>query len=70
MPKSKLTGRSRAVEILESLRNDWNLSDHEMLDYIICNWTSGDQAENIMLDICEEFDVIPHEETEDEEDES
>lgn len=67
---TKLTGRSRAIEILESLRNDWNLSDHEMLDYIICNWTSGDQAENIMLDICEEFDVIPHEETEDEEDES
>ena len=56
------SGRSRAIEILESLRNDWNISDTEMLDYIICNWMSGDQAEEVMVDMCEEFDVIPFEE--------
>jgi len=56
------SGRSRAIEILESLRNDWNISDTEMLDYIICNRMSGDQAEEVMVDMCEEFDVIPFEE--------
>ena len=53
------SGRTRALEILESLRNDWNLSDAEMLDYIIKNWMSGHLAEKVMLDICEEYDVIP-----------
>ena len=57
MPKSKLTGRSRAVEILESMRNDWNFSDHEMLDYIICNWMSGDQAAAAMEDLAEEKEI-------------
>ena len=56
------SGRSRAIEILESLRNDWSISDADMLDYIICNWMSGAQAEAVMLDICEEHDVIPFEE--------
>ena len=50
------SGRARALEILESLRNNWNLSDAEMLDYIIRNWMSGDQAEAVMIDICEEFE--------------
>ena len=50
------SGRARALEILESLRNNWNLSDAEMLDYIIRNWMSGDQAEAVMVDICEEFE--------------
>jgi len=53
------SGLTRAIEILESLRNDWNLSDAEMLDYVIKNWMSGDQAEAVMVDICEEFDMIP-----------
>lgn len=53
------TGRTRALDILESLRNDWNLSDAEMLDYVIKNWMSSDQAEAVMVDICEEFDVLP-----------
>ena len=55
----KLSGRARAIAIIESLRNDWSLSDHEMLDYIIINWMSGDQAEAVMLDVCEEFDIVP-----------
>ena len=50
------SGRTRAIEILESLRNNWNLSDAEMLDYIIRNWMRGDQAEAVMVDICEEFE--------------
>lgn len=64
------SGRTRALEILESLRNDWNLSDAEMLDYVIKNWMSGDQAEAVMIDICEEHDVIPFEEIDEEEEES
>ena len=56
---AKLSGRARAIAIIESLRNDWSLSDHEMLDYIINNWMSGDQAEAVMLDVCEEFDIAP-----------
>ena len=62
------SGRTRALEILESLRNDWNLSDAEMLDYIIRNWMSGDQAEAVMIDICEEFDMIPWTDSDDEDD--
>jgi hypothetical protein len=56
------SGRSKAIEILESLRNDWSISDADMLDYIICNWMSGDQAQAVMVDICEEYDVVPFEE--------
>ena len=65
-----ISERARALEILESLRNDWNLSDAEMLDYVIKNWMSGEQAEAVMLDICEEYDVIPFEEIDEEEEES
>ena len=53
------SGRTRALEILESLRNDWNLSDAKMLDYVIKNWMSSEQAEEVMVDICKEFDVLP-----------
>ena len=56
---AKLSGRARAIDLLDMLRYDWNLSDHEMLDYIINNWMSGDQAEAVMLDVCEEFDIVP-----------
>ena len=52
------SGRTRALDILESLRNDWNLSDAEMLDYIIRNWMSGEQAEEVMVGICKEFDIL------------
>ena len=65
-----ISERARALEILESLRNDWNLSDAEMLDYVIKNWMSGEQAEAVMIDICEEYDVIPFEEIDEEEEES
>ena len=61
------SGRTRAIEILDSLRNDWNVSDAGMLDYIINNWMSGHLAEKVMLDICEEYDVIPFEEIDEEE---
>jgi hypothetical protein len=65
-----ISERARALEILESLRNDWNISDAEMLDYVIKNWMSGHLAEKVMLDICEEYDVIPFEEIDEEEEES
>jgi hypothetical protein len=52
------SGRSRAIEILQSLRNDWSVSDAEMLDYIICNWMSGEQAEAVMVDFSEEYDIL------------
>jgi hypothetical protein len=58
------SGRTRAIEILESLRNDWNISDAGMLDYIICNWMSGQDAEQAMVDFCEDQDIkIPGEES-------
>lgn len=56
---TKQFGRPRAIAILDSLRHDWNLSDKEILEYIIYNWMSGDQAEEAMVDACQEFDVIP-----------
>lgn len=52
------SGRSRAFEILQSLRNDWSVSDADMLDYIIRNWMSGDQAEAVMVDFSEECDIL------------
>lgn len=58
------SGRTRAIEILESLRNDWNISDAGMLDYIICNWMSGHNAEQVMVDFCEDQDIkVPGEES-------
>jgi len=65
-----ISERARALEILESLRNDWSISDAEMLDFVIKNWMSGEQAEAVMIDICEEYDVIPFEEIDEEEEES
>ncbi len=56
---AKLSGRARAIDLLDTLRYDWSLSDYEMLDYIINNWMSGYQAEAVMLDVCEEFDIVP-----------
>ena len=65
-----ISERARALEILESLRNDWSISDAEMLDFVIKNWMSGHLAEKVMIDICEEYDVIPFEEIDEEEEES
>jgi hypothetical protein len=59
------TGRQRAIWILDRLREDWNLSDKEILEYIIYNNLSGSQAEEVMLDACQEFDCIPFGEDED-----
>jgi len=53
------TGRSQAIWILDRLRDDWNLSDKEILEYIIYNNLDGNRAEEIMLDVCEEFDAPP-----------
>jgi hypothetical protein len=53
------TGRTRAIDLLDTLRDDWNLSDKEILEYIIYNNLDDNRAEEIMLDICEEFDIAP-----------
>jgi hypothetical protein len=58
------SGRTRAIEILESLRNDWDYSDKSILDYVINNWMSGQDAEQVMVDFCEDQDIkIPGEES-------
>jgi hypothetical protein len=51
------SGRTRAIEILESLRNDWDYSDKSILDYVINNWMSGHNAEQVMVDFCEDQDI-------------
>jgi hypothetical protein len=56
------SGRSKAIEILESLRNDLGISDKELLEYIICNWMSGAQAEEALVDYCKEYDIACFEE--------
>jgi len=53
------TGRTRAIDLLDTLRDDYNLSDKEILEYIIYNNLGGNRAEEIMLDVCEEFDIAP-----------
>ena len=58
------SGRTRAIEILESLRNDWCYSDKSILDYVINNWMSGQDAEQVMVDFCEDEDIkVPGEES-------
>lgn len=65
---TKQFGRSRAIAILDSLRQDWNVSDKEILEYIVYNWMSGDQAEEVMVATCQEFDVIPFDVDQEDED--
>ena len=59
------SGRTRAIEILESLRNDWGYSDKSILDYFINRpWMSGQDAEQVMVDFCEDQDIkVPGEES-------
>ena len=56
---AKLSGRARAIDLLDTLRDDWILSDKEILEYIIYNNLDGNRAEELMLDVCEEFDIAP-----------
>ena len=58
---AKLSGRARAIDLLDTLRDDWNLTDKDILEYILFNCVDGNRAEELMLDVCEEFDIAPAE---------
>lgn len=60
------SNRLKAVNMLAKLRDDYNLSDHKMLDHLINNYLSGDEAVRAMLDIAEEHDIDEFDGTPDE----
>jgi hypothetical protein len=65
-----MSERTEAVTILETLTNDENGYTHkELLEHIIVNYLSGDQALEVMNACIEEFPSPDFEEGDDEEEE-
>lgn len=54
-----MTNRSKAIDILDSMI-DAGIDHKTILEYIIFNHLSGDQALEVMEDTCEEFEFTPY----------
>jgi hypothetical protein len=62
--------RSEAIEKLDKLRNEHDLSDKEILEYLIYNYMSGYNASEALDSVAEEYDISLEEEEEEEEPET
>jgi len=55
--------RNGAFKLLDILRDEWDMSDKEILEYLVYNWMSGSTAYQAMVDTIEEYDLpIPSKE--------
>jgi len=49
--------RNGAFKLLDILRDEWDMSDKEILEYLVYNWMSGSTAYQAMVDTFEEYDL-------------
>ena len=57
--------RNGAFKLLDILRDEWDMSDKEILEYLVYNWMSGSTAYQAMVDTFEEYDLPIHGKEED-----
>lgn len=51
------TDRDKAVNMLDSIRENFGTTDYDMLNHIMYNYLSGTQAKEALEDIIKEFGI-------------